>query len=361
MNTLTRYVLRELLWPLLATIALLIVVGSTAQLVKMANEISGVGLSLGELVGALPFALPTFFARGLPIAFLLAMLVAFGRMAEERELLALAASGISMRRLLTVPLIMGTFLTAFGFLMTIWAEPRALEHLRNRLVESAADYFSRTLEPGVIHDQLSGFMLYFGARDEDGEVHDVVIADERDPTHARLLTASFGRIELAGGSRLSFLLKSGELQEGAAQDPTFRRITFDELDWRLDIGFFVWRAVSQIPMVNALPLSELYRRTQEGEQADRDWYTTWLHRKFTYPLANLIFVLLVFPVTTVLSRQSRLLAYVAAAGMVAVYFTMAEATATLIRLGFSAAAATWFPNLLFLAIGAALTIIRVRR
>src|SRR5262249_31718726 len=152
----------------------------------------GTGLSLKELAGALPFALPTFFGMGLPVAFLLSMLVAFGRMAEERELLALAASGVSMRRLLAVPLLLGTVLTAFGLVMTLWAEPRALHRLRAQLIDSAADYFTRTLEPDVIHDQLSGFMLFFGARDDDGEVHNIVIVDERDPKRTKLLTANFG-------------------------------------------------------------------------------------------------------------------------------------------------------------------------
>lgn len=362
MSTLTRYVLREMLWPLAALCALTVVVASTAQLVKLAAEGPGTGLSLSELFGALPFALPTFFGMGLPVAFLLSMLVAFGRMAEDRELLALAASGVSMRRLLMVPLILGTILTGVGLSMTLWAEPRALHQLRSKLVDSAADYFTRTLEPGVIHDQLSGFMLYFGSRDEDGEVHNVVIVDERDGAKPKLLTANFGRIQLEKGARLSFMLHDGELQEGAATDDSFRRITFEELDWRLDIGFFVKRAVAQIPMINATPLAEFWQHTQEGEQADRDWYMTALMRKFTFPLANLIFVLLVFPVTTVLSRQSRMLAYLAATGMVAIYFTLAQASDTLMRIfGVSAAIAAWMPNGLFFCIGATLTILRVRR
>jgi lipopolysaccharide export LptBFGC system permease protein LptF len=205
-------------------------------------------------------------------------------------------------------------------------------------------------------------MLYFGSKDDDGELHNIVIVDERDSGKQKLLTANFGRIELEKGARLSFMLHDGELQEGSASADTFRRITFEELDWRLDIGFFVHRAVAQIPMINALPLREFWQHTQEGEQADRNWYMVALMRKFTFPLANLIFVLLVFPVTTVLSRQSRLVAYLAATGMVAVYFTMAQATDTLIRLfGVSAAVAAWMPNMLFFAIGATLTLLRVRR
>jgi lipopolysaccharide export LptBFGC system permease protein LptF len=115
-------------------------------------------------------------------------------------------------------------------------------------------------------------------------------------------------------------------------------------------------------MVNAEPLAEMWRHTQEGEQQQRNWYMLLFMRKFTFPLANLIFVLLVFPVTTVLSRQSRLLAYLAAAGMVAIYFTLAQATDTLVRLfGISAALATWAPNIFFFLLGATLTALRVRR
>jgi lipopolysaccharide export system permease protein len=361
LRTLTTYVLRELFWPLVVTCALMVLVGTTAQLVRLAGEISGVGLSLGDLVGALPFALPIFFGKGLPVAFLVAIMVAFGRMAEERELLALAASGVSMRRLLSVPLLMGVLLTGVGLSMTLYFEPLSVVELRARMVNSAATYFSRTLEPQVIHDQMHGFMIYFGQREDDGEIRDVLIADEREADHPRLITAQYGRID-ASGVRLSLLLRHGEIQIRDGVGASFRRVTFEELDWHLDIEYFLRRAVGAIPLANAMSLAELHAKSQVGTQIERDWHLWTLHRKFTYPLANLIFVLLVFPVTTVLSQRSRLLAYAGAATMVGFYFTMAEATPTLQKLfGLSGAMATWMPNIVFGLLGLTMTYLRVRR
>jgi lipopolysaccharide export LptBFGC system permease protein LptF len=91
-------------------------------------------------------------------------------------------------------------------------------------------------------------------------------------------------------------------------------------------------------------------------------HSAWLHRKFAYPLANLLFVLLVFPVTTVLDRHSRLLAYLATTTLVAIYFTLSQATDTIVHvLHCSVAVATWLPNFVFLIMGAVLTGIRIRR
>lgn len=371
MSKLSRYLLRETVLPLLTMCGLTIVVGSTSQLLRMANDVAGVGISLGDLAKILPYALPSFFGMGLPVAYLLSMLVAFGRFAEDRELLALAASGISMRRLIVVPLVLAVVLMGIGLSMTTVLEPLAIQRLRASMLESATEYFGSTLDAGIIHDQLAGWTMYFKTRDKKtGELSGIFIADEREQGRPRLLTAETGNIRKEAGAALTFVLRNGELQEGElrSSDPArkalLRRVTFNRLDWRIDTAFFVGRTVSIIPMIAALNLDELYARSRDESLSERDRknHTVWLHRKFVYPVANLIFVLLVFPVTTVLSRQSRLKAYLAAAMMVAVYFTMAQATDTLMTtLSVSSVVATWIPNILFALIGVVLTALRLAK
>jgi lipopolysaccharide export LptBFGC system permease protein LptF len=79
-------------------------------------------------------------------------------------------------------------------------------------------------------------------------------------------------------------------------------------------------------------------------------------------LANFLFVLVVFPVTTALARPSRLRSYVLAGLMAGLFFVLAQATDTWInRLSFSPVLATYAPNIALLALGSVLTWWRLKQ
>jgi lipopolysaccharide export system permease protein len=364
MRVLTRYLLREITLPLVITTALAVIIGGTSQLVRAASDVGGIGIPMSTLLSALPLAMPSLFGMGMPIAFMLAMLVAFGRLAEERELLALSASGISMRRLLVVPLSMGVFLTGLGLVMTLWAEPAAIMELRSLLADAAAGYFGQGLEAGVLHDQVPGVTIYFDKKDaETGALTQIVLIDEREGAEPRLFTAAHGMIDKRDGA-LRFVLQDGEVHMGRPKDPLYRLVRFDELVWRVDPGPLIRRISSQIPSVNSLSVEELMARAADPSLSAREHlhYTVTLHRKFTFPFGNLVFVLLAFPITTIYNRTSRLFIYAAVAGMAALYFTLTQTIDPLVNnLGLSPAQATWVPNALFGAIGIVLTVLRIRR
>ncbi len=364
MTTLTRYLLREILVPLGVLVALTVVVGATSQLLRAASEISGIGVPLGALLAALPLAMPSLFSMGMPVAFMLSMLVAFGRMAEERELLALAASGVSMRRLLVVPLAIGVTLTVVGVFMTLWAEPRAIVMLRSMLADAAAGYFGDALDPGVLHDQVPGVTIYFGEKDKaSGRLAEIVLIDERDPASPNMFIAESGSIDKRDGA-LRFVLSHGEVHMGRARDTAYRRVRFDELVWRVEPGPLIRRLSRQIPSINAMPFTEVRQKALDPqlEAHDRAFYMVSFHRKFTFPLANLVFVLLAFPITTIYNRTSRLIIYGAVAIMTALYFTVTQSIDPMVKtLGLLPEQAAWAPNIFFGGIGLVLTAWRLRR
>lgn len=359
-----RYLLKELLVPLGVTCGLTVLVAGLSQMIRMANEVSGLGVSVWDLILALPYAMPSFLGMGLPVAYLLALLVAFGRLAEDRELTALAAAGVSTRRLLIVPLVLGVVLTGIGTVMTVVAEPYSIRRLRLLLVSSAADYFARTLTPNHLHDDLPDLMIYFSSRDGQTQaLRDIVIADDRQRERPRLYTARSGALDRSEGSHVRLTLEDGELHEGSGKDALFRHLTFQKASLELDANFFVRRTVGRVPSIPELGVAELLKMSRNSELSERDRtrYAIALQRKFSLPAANVLFVLLVFPFATVLSRPSRLRAYLIASLLVAGYFVLAQATESLMGLGLGAGAATWLPNVFFMVVGGALTARRLRQ
>src|SRR3954464_7863485 len=73
---------------------------------------------------------PQFFVQAAPIAFLLAVLLGLGRLAEDGELRALAALGVDPRSLLRGPLLLALVLSAMMGLLAFTAQPWGLKAVR---------------------------------------------------------------------------------------------------------------------------------------------------------------------------------------------------------------------------------------
>lgn len=362
-SRLDRYIAKEILIPHVVTCALVMVVVGLSQLVKMATEVSGLGISIWDLIAALPYAMPTFLGMGMPAAFLLAMVIAFGRMGEDRELAAMASVGVSSRRILAVPLAIGFLLTLLGTYFSAVLEPIAVRALRDRLVSAAANYFAGSLEPKVIHDDLPDLMIYIGERDPvTAEMENIVLADDSGDSK-RLITARKGRFDYSHGSHIVLALEDGEVQMGSAYDAQFRRITFERLDYDINADIFVRRTAGKVPTLFEASLVDIKRVLDDPNTSvqDRKRYALLGHRKFSFPLAHLIFVLLVFPFATDLRHPSRFRAYLLSGLFATGYYLLAQAPEALnSRLGMSPGLATWTANILFGAIGLALTARRLR-
>lgn len=360
---LDRYLAKEIIVPHIVTCALVMLVVGLSQLVKMATEVSGLGISVWDLVAALPYAMPTFLGMGMPAAFLLALVIAFGRMAEDRELAAMASVGISARRILLVPLLIAVGLTVLGTYLSAILEPEAVRALRNRLVSSAASYFANSLEPKVIHDELPELMIYLGERDElTGEMRDIVLADDSGD-HKRLITAQRGAFDYSHGSHIVLALEDGEVQMGKGGDPQFRRMTFGRLDYDINADIFVRRTTGKVPLLFQASLGDIFAALKDSatDANTRQKYALLLHRKFSFPLAHIIFVLLVFPFATDLRHPSRFRAYAISGLLATGYYLLAQAPESLSgRLGMSPWLATWTANILFGVIGLILTARRLR-
>ena len=86
LKTVDRYLLREILVPFGMGLGLFFAVVSFAQLLKVADSLTGVGVSGGDLVAALCFSLPPLLGLLIPVSSLFATLLGVGRLASDREL-----------------------------------------------------------------------------------------------------------------------------------------------------------------------------------------------------------------------------------------------------------------------------------
>ena len=95
-----RYVMRELLVPFLLGIAIFTSILLIVRILKLVEMVVNRGVPFLQILRLFSYILPAFLEVTVPMALLLAILVAFGRLSSDSEIIALRASGVSFYRLI---------------------------------------------------------------------------------------------------------------------------------------------------------------------------------------------------------------------------------------------------------------------
>ena len=88
------YVAREVLGPFGLGVLLLTFALVTARLLKLTEMVVNHGVTLSAVISLIGFIMPAFLELTFPMAVLLGVLMGFGRMSGDRELIAARACGI---------------------------------------------------------------------------------------------------------------------------------------------------------------------------------------------------------------------------------------------------------------------------
>ncbi|NCX93822.1 MAG: LPS export ABC transporter permease LptF [Gammaproteobacteria bacterium] len=106
---------------LIALVLLVVMVSNT--FVQYLSEAASGQMSLLMVLKLLALAMPRFLALILPVSLFLSILVVYGKLFAESELLILFACGMSWRKLLMTTLLPTLWIAAFVAILTLWLAP----------------------------------------------------------------------------------------------------------------------------------------------------------------------------------------------------------------------------------------------
>ena len=367
---LDRYIVREMLAPsglglLVFTFVLLI-----DQIPRLLAILVARSADLYTILRVFLNLLPSIFAVTIPMAFLLGVLLAFGRMASDSEIVALRAVGVSPLRLLG-PVI---FLAGTSGLVTFYINAVALpaaNQAHRELVFSLVVSKARTVvKPRTFTDDLlpGRMMLYVSDIASDtGRWKDLMIHDTRERGQQSLILAREGRLvinrdeqqvrlELGEGSRHTFF---------PAAPQEYRPTFFSSMGFDLPFDeFFPKLPLSKGDREMTLPeLSERIGELREQGKDRKEWgrFAVEWHKKFAIPFACVVFGLLGLALSLGSRKEARSAAFALSIAVIFVYYV-------LIRLGEQAGdtgmmtpfLAMWGANLVLGAIAVALVWLNLR-
>ncbi len=301
MKIVDRYVLRELAVPFLLGMGVFTSILLIVRILKLVELVVNRGVPFGEMLRLFSYILPAFLEVTLPMALLLSILVAFGRMSADSEIIALRASGFSLYRLLYP---VGGFALACAVLtlaLSVYARPWGNSLLRSGLYTIVKERASAGIKEKIFNDDFAGLMIYVDSIEPPGNrLYGILVSDTRDGTsQTNVVYAQSGTVySQPEEDFLTLRLENGGMYSVTDRDGSgFQDTSFQTYDINLDLGEALAKLQAREKDVSELQLDEL-RQTIESKQALGDpayIERVELHRKLSIPFACLVFAALGVP------------------------------------------------------------------
>ncbi len=146
------------------------------------------GAPVGPILKTLLCLFPPLLTVSLPIGCLLAAMLVYGRLAEDRELTAMRAAGVATMTLVAPALFLGVCLTALNLMWTSYVTPRALDLMKQARWEIVQKMTSISwLKPGQFTALDENLAFYFtGTTPGTNTIHDITIFSSGTPSSTSL-------------------------------------------------------------------------------------------------------------------------------------------------------------------------------
>ncbi len=249
MYILARYILKEHVGPFFFSLAVIMFVFVTKFIVQYIGKIFGKGLPFHTILEFIYLNLAWMLALAVPMAVLIASLMAFGRLSADNEITILKTSGISLYKIIRPVLIVGVLLTVLMYLFNDRVLPEYNHRARLLFTSISQKKPTLQLEEGLYLNMGKFSILVQGIEKSLGErmadkgtimnpdytpegadrLKDITIFDRSSENYQRTVIARRGHLIFDPQKEsLVFTLYDGEIHEIGYKDLSeYRRMRFN--------------------------------------------------------------------------------------------------------------------------------------
>ena len=178
MKKLDSFILKSFVGPFFAILVVVIFILMMQFLWVYIDELVGKGLGLGVILEFMLWGACTTLPLCLPLATLLASMMTVGQMAENNELMAIKASGVSLSRVM-LPLMLASVLISIGaFFVSNDLVPKAYNQIYTLRDDIGKTKNEIKIPAGTFYDGIDGYILRVEKQDKaTGMMHGVMVYD----------------------------------------------------------------------------------------------------------------------------------------------------------------------------------------
>ncbi len=367
MRRLDRYLLRELVVPLLLCLGGFLILWVTQDIINELDRFRAAGLGGADLIEYYLYRLPDELPRLLPIALLLALLYSLTSLARHNELVAIRCAGVSLWRMSLPFYTLGILLSGGLFIVTDYfmadSQETATAVLKRRISE----------ETGLNRDLVNNFTF---RNDQSGRVWEAASFDKR----RYLLTSPIVRWDLGDGKSRTISAAAAHWTNGVWRFELvthWRKKAADDTPPAETASFLEFPGFAETPEVflnhievSGFSVSKLIKKSRfplrkillylkyktEMTEEEEDMIYTQLHARLAAPWTCLVVVMIAIPFASLSGKRN---AFVGVASSLVFCFSYFVLLRFGLALGTSGALpawlAAWGPNLFFASLGVGMT------
>ena len=198
---------------------------------KFADRLVGKGLDTWILTKLIVFNLSWMLVLVVPMATLVATLMAFGNLSQNNEVTIMKSSGASLYKMMIAPFITSIVVAYLLFVFNNDVLPDANHQAKILMGDISRKKPTLSLEPGFFSQEVSNYAILVREIDETlNKLSQVVIYDYTNPSKINVVTAREGFIYFSPDqSKLIMDLKDGEIHESDMKSSgMYRKIVFEK-------------------------------------------------------------------------------------------------------------------------------------
>jgi LPS export ABC transporter permease LptG/LPS export ABC transporter permease LptF len=363
---LDRYALRQILPPFVLALLVFTFMLMMQPIDRNAQALLEKGVSVPVVAKMLALLLPQSLAITIPMAFLMGLLVAFGRLSADSEWVAMQACGVSLFRMLRPVLMLALLSWALTQWVLVDLVPDCNQAFREMEYGVVAARVESEIKPRIFYEDFPNLVLY--ARDTSAEGQgwrDVFVADTAQGA-PQVSVARRGRMLLDPVARTVRLMLEDRVSFRMGTDAAGRSLFEANPSRTLVTELDAARVFPQVGPIKGEPektMAELRQSIadlrRQGLPTDRPEY--YIHLKFSIPVACFVFALMGLGFGVGTHRGGKLAAFALGSGVIfAYYLVMYQARSLSLGGRFPAWLAAMLPNIVLGPVGALVAYRRAR-
>jgi len=299
-SIINRYLLKEMMLPFVINLVFFTFVFLMTKILDITNLIVNYKISMFSVLLILLYSIPRFLSFVIPMSVMMAVLLTFIRLSNDKELVALKAGGVSVYGLIPPVLVFCVMGVVLSCLITVYGMPWGMVSMKELTFQVAASHADAGLKERTFNDSFKDVMLYINKIDLKKKIlKDVFIEDKRSQNIVSTVMAPKGRM-FAEPDKLVFHLKlyQGTINQVNLENRSAHSINFDSYDVNLDVKKTLTASKDGPKDEDEMSFRDLKAYLKTFSQQNEQYYTALieLHKKFSIPVACLALGILAVPI-----------------------------------------------------------------
>ena len=160
LTLLNTYLAAEIMAPFLAAFVIVNAVLLFGQIIPMLDLILNLGIGIADLLRLIAYLWPKLLTFSIPMAGMIGVILAFSRLSNEGEIMALKSCGLGVRRYLLAVTSFAFLLAAFSAYASISLAPAGDINVKKLFFNLAKDKFDRGMKEKYFSEGTGNFVIF---------------------------------------------------------------------------------------------------------------------------------------------------------------------------------------------------------